>query len=92
MNRSAKTNEIKRAYRKLAQKYHPDKNPDDPTANEKFQDLGAAYEVSQVCSSSRAATIKRGFSGNCAMRVIWVKLCAKIPKVCQICAVMRDYA
>lgn len=45
VNRNAKTNEIKRAYRKLAQKYHPDKNPDDPSANEKFQDLGAAYEV-----------------------------------------------
>ena len=28
----------------------------------------------------------------CGMRVIWVKLCAKIPQICQICAVMRDYA
>ena len=26
--------------------YHPDKNPDDPTAEEKFKDIGAAYEVS----------------------------------------------
>jgi DnaJ family protein B protein 11 len=45
VNRNAKTNEIKRAYRKLAQKYHPDKNPDDPTASEKFTDLSAAYEI-----------------------------------------------
>jgi len=43
--RDASTNQIKRAYRKLAMKWHPDKNPDDPTAQEKFQDIGAAYEV-----------------------------------------------
>ncbi|MGK7894528.1 MAG: DnaJ domain-containing protein [Microcystaceae cyanobacterium] len=37
--------EIKRAYRKLARQYHPDLNPDDPTAREKFQAVSAAYEV-----------------------------------------------
>lgn len=45
VKRSASTNEIKKAYRKLAAKLHPDKNKDDPNASEKFQDLGAAYEV-----------------------------------------------
>jgi len=45
VDRRAKTNEIKRAFRKLAQKYHPDKNPDDPQANEKFQEMSVAYEV-----------------------------------------------
>lgn len=45
VSRSATTNEIKKAYRKLAKELHPDKNSDDPNASEKFQDLGAAYEV-----------------------------------------------
>ena len=43
--RSANLNQIKKAYRKLAKEFHPDKNRDDPNAQDKFQDLGAAYEV-----------------------------------------------
>ena len=46
VHRDASEREIKKAYRKLAMKWHPDKNKDDPKAQEKFQDLGAAYEVS----------------------------------------------
>ena len=37
--------EIKSAYRKLAKKYHPDLNPGDKTAEEKFKEVGEAYEV-----------------------------------------------
>ena len=37
--------ELKKAYRALAKKYHPDLNPDDKTAEEKFKEVGEAYEV-----------------------------------------------
>src|SRR6266508_1118033 len=45
VERSATEEEVKRAYRKLAVKFHPDKNPDDPHAEEKFKELGEAYDV-----------------------------------------------
>ncbi|XP_065183049.1 dnaJ homolog subfamily B member 11-like [Sycon ciliatum] len=45
VERGATTKQIKKAYRKLAMQYHPDKNPGNPEAEEKFKDLGAAYEV-----------------------------------------------
>jgi molecular chaperone DnaJ len=43
--RGASEEEIKKSYRKLAVKYHPDKNPGDKTAEEKFKELGEAYEI-----------------------------------------------
>jgi len=45
VERNATEEEVKRAYRKLAVKFHPDKNPDDPRAEEKFKELGEAYDV-----------------------------------------------
>ncbi|MEE9373157.1 MAG: molecular chaperone DnaJ [Saprospiraceae bacterium] len=44
-SKSATADEIKKAYRKIAMKYHPDKNPDNKEAEEKFKEAAEAYEV-----------------------------------------------
>ncbi|NMB06800.1 MAG: J domain-containing protein, partial [Tissierellia bacterium] len=45
VDKGASNAEIKKAYRKLAKKYHPDLNPNDNEAQEKFKDINEAYEV-----------------------------------------------
>src|SRR5688500_20399416 len=45
VSRTATDQEIKSAYRRLAVKYHPDKNPNDATAEEKFKEAAEAYSV-----------------------------------------------
>ena len=45
VSKDAATSQIKKAYRKLAVKYHPDKNPDDEDAVHKFHDINEAYEI-----------------------------------------------
>ncbi len=45
VNRDASDEEIKKAYRKLAMKHHPDRNPDDKSAEEKFKEAKEAYEI-----------------------------------------------
>ena len=45
VDKSASAEDIRRAYRKLAAQYHPDRNPGDKSAEEKFKEIGEAYEV-----------------------------------------------
>ena len=60
--KTASTDEIKKAYRKSAMKYHPDRNPGDKTAEEKFKELGEAYEVLSD-DEKRSRYDQFGFSG-----------------------------
>lgn len=59
VSRESSKAEIKKAYRKMAVKFHPDKNPDDSEAEEKFKELGHAYEVLSD-ESKRAAYDRYG--------------------------------
>ncbi|MDB2497362.1 DnaJ domain-containing protein, partial [Verrucomicrobiales bacterium] len=45
VSRDADGTTIKKSYRKLAIRFHPDKNPDDPEAEDKFKEIGEAYEI-----------------------------------------------
>jgi molecular chaperone DnaJ len=62
VSRSANESEIKKAYRKLALKYHPDKNPDDKASEEKFKEAAEAYEVLSD-SDKRARYDRFGHAG-----------------------------
>jgi molecular chaperone DnaJ len=62
VNRDASDEEIKKAYRKLAMKFHPDRNPDSKDAEEKFKEAKEAYEI--LCEpEKRRAYDAYGFAG-----------------------------
>ncbi|MBQ6851601.1 MAG: molecular chaperone DnaJ [Oscillospiraceae bacterium] len=62
VEKGASAEEIKKAYRKNAMKYHPDRNPGDKEAEEKFKELGEAYEVLSD-EDKRARYDQFGFAG-----------------------------
>src|SRR5919112_4776496 len=83
VNKSAAADEIKKAYRKVAMQYHPDRNPGDKQAEEKFKEAAEAYEV--LSDGDKKAKYDRyghaafapgtggggGFSGNMNMEDIF---------------------
>jgi molecular chaperone DnaJ len=62
INRDAADDEIKKAYRKLAMKHHPDRNPDNPKAEEQFKEAKQAYEILSD-AQKRAAYDQYGHAG-----------------------------
>lgn len=62
VGRNASTDEIKKAYKKLALKYHPDRNPGNQEAEEKFKEATGAYEVLSD-SEKRASYDRYGHEG-----------------------------
>ena len=62
VEKGASADEIKKAYRKMAMKYHPDRNPGDKTAEEKFKEVGEAYEVLSD-ADKKARYDQYGFAG-----------------------------
>ena len=62
VEKNASDAEIKKAYRKLAMKYHPDQNPGDKTAEEKFKEINEAYEVLSD-ADKKARYDQYGFAG-----------------------------
>lgn len=61
VSRTADAKAVKAAYRRLAKKYHPDQNPTDPKAKERFAEIGQAYEI--VGDDKKRAAFDRGEIG-----------------------------
>ena len=61
VSRSAAIEEIRTSYRQLAMKYHPDRNPGDPAAEESFKEISQAYDI-LIDPDKRAAYDRYGYA------------------------------
>ena len=68
VSRSATKQELKKAFKKLAMKYHPDRNPDDQAAAEKFKEAAEAYEVLSDAEKKAAEDVSPGISTSIGLR------------------------
>ncbi len=72
--KTASDDEIKKAYRKLAMKYHPDRNPDNAEAEEKFKEAAEAYEI--LSDSEKRSMYDR--MGIKPLKVVWAAEAASV--------------
>src|SRR4029453_2490224 len=63
VSRTASTDEINKAYRKLARVHHPDANPDDPKAEERFKEISHAHDVLSDADKRREYDAMAAFGG-----------------------------
>lgn len=62
IQRNATSDEVRAAYRTLAKRFHPDVNPDDPGAEERFKEIQWAYE--EICDVKERLKVPPAFSGS----------------------------
>ena len=88
VGKTATETEIKAAYRKLAIQHHPDKNPNNPAAEEKFKEAAEAYSVLSD-SQKRAAYDRFGHQGVGEVQAVGADLTLDFPisKIFSICSV-----
>ena len=70
VEKTATQDDIKKAYRKLARKYHPDMNPNDKTAEQKFKEINEANEVLRVNIGNTVRSMKKPNNSNMLVVVV----------------------